>query len=118
MYLSNDIKDIISINIHLFFFFLQISSALDFPVNETIYKNLVDLSIDEKQFPSKIMRSRDPQPRQRDLVPKLSDFFVPESVDEYYTPMFVKSKNSDLIENWNAFRISDKICEWKDNMDN
>ncbi|XP_035735981.1 uncharacterized protein LOC118447754 [Vespa mandarinia] len=96
----------------------KISSALDFPMNEAIYKNLVDLSIDEKQFPNKIMRSRDPQPRQRDLVPKLSDFFVPESVDEYYTPMFVKSKNSDLIENWNAFRISDKICEWKDNMDN
>ncbi|KAL2740378.1 putative serine/threonine-protein kinase [Vespula squamosa] len=96
----------------------KISSALDFPMNEAIYKNLVDLSIDEKQFPSKIMRSKDPQPRQRDLVPKLSDFFVPESVDEYYTPMFVKSKNSDFIENWNAFRISDKICEWKDSMDN
>lgn len=87
-------------------------------MNEAIYKNLVDLSIDEKQFPSKIMRSKDPQPRQKDLVPKLSDFFVPEFVDEYYTPMFVKSKNSDLIENWNAFRISDKICEWKDSMDN
>ncbi|KAI4490819.1 hypothetical protein M0804_003763 [Polistes exclamans] len=96
----------------------KISSALDFPVNEVIYKNLVDLSIDEKQFPSKIMRSRDPQPRQRDLVPKLSDFFIPESVDEYYTPMFVKSRNSDLIENWNASRISNKICEWKDSMDN
>nr|XP_050851632.1 uncharacterized protein LOC127064511 [Vespula vulgaris] len=96
----------------------KISSALDFPMNEAIYKNLVDLSIDEKQFPSKIMRSKDPQPRQKDLVPKLSDFFVPEFVDEYYTPMFVKSKNSDLIENWNAFRISDKICEWKDSMDN
>ncbi|KAF7411783.1 hypothetical protein HZH66_000679 [Vespula vulgaris] len=65
----------------------KISSALDFPMNEAIYKNLVDLSIDEKQFPSKIMRSKDPQPRQKDLVPKLSDFFVPEFVDEYYTPM-------------------------------
>ncbi|KAI4489364.1 hypothetical protein M0802_011189 [Mischocyttarus mexicanus] len=96
----------------------KISSALDFPVNEVIYKNLVDLSIDEKQFPSKIMRSKDPQPRQKDLVPKLSDFFTPESVDEYYTPMFVKSRNSELIENWNASRISNKIFEWKDSMDN
>ncbi|KAK2577514.1 hypothetical protein KPH14_003609 [Odynerus spinipes] len=29
------------------------SSALDFPLNEVIYKNLVDLSVNEKQFPCK-----------------------------------------------------------------
>lgn len=92
------------------------SIALDFPLNEVIYKDLISLSINEKQFPCKIMRSRDPQPRQKDIVPKLSDFFIPESIKEYYTSMYVKPKSLNIIENWNAFQVSDKICKWKDNV--
>lgn len=95
----------------------KISTALDFPLDEIIYKNLVDLSIDEKQLPSTIMRSKDPEPRQKDIIPKLSDFFIPEITKEICEAVHVKPRAPKMDENWNAFKISDKILEWKHNMD-
>ncbi|XP_076680828.1 uncharacterized protein LOC143375519 [Andrena cerasifolii] len=95
----------------------KISSALDFPLDEAIYKNLVDLSIDEKQLPSRLTRSKDPEPRQRDAVPVLSDFFVPVVSEEYCTSISIKPRTPEIIDNWSAFRISDKIFEWKHILD-
>ncbi|KYQ50048.1 hypothetical protein ALC60_10866 [Trachymyrmex zeteki] len=94
-------------------FSLQISAALDFPLDETLYKNLVDLSIDEKQLPSTITRSKDPEPRQKDIVPQLSDFFIPEDIKEICEAVHVKFRVSKIDDNWNAFKISNRILEWK-----
>lgn len=95
----------------------KISTALDFPLDEVIYKNLVDLNIDEKQLPSTITRSKDPEPRQKDITPKLSDFFVPENTKEICEAVHTKPRTPKMDENWNAFKISDKILEWKHSMD-
>ncbi|XP_050460267.1 uncharacterized protein LOC126856103 [Cataglyphis hispanica] len=95
----------------------KISTALDFPLDEVIYKNLVDLNIDEKQLPSTITRSKDPEPRQKDIIPKLSNFFVPENIKEICEAVHVKPRTPKIDENWNAFKISDKILEWKHSMD-
>ncbi|XP_017890271.1 uncharacterized protein LOC108631080 [Ceratina calcarata] len=91
----------------------KVSSALDFPLDEAVYKNLVDLSIDENQLPSRLTRSKDPEPRQRDIVPMLSDFFTPVPTEEYRTAVFAKPRITETANNWNAFRISDQISEWK-----
>lgn len=90
---------------------------MDFPLDEAIYKNLVDLSIDEKQLPSRLTRSKDPEPRQRDAVPELSDFFTPVSPEEYCTPVSVKPRIQEIADNWSAFKINDKILEWKHSLD-
>lgn len=95
----------------------KISAALDFPLDEVIYKNLVDLNIDERQLPSTITRSKDPEPRQKDIVPKLSDFFIPEYTKEVCEAMHIKSRASKIDDNWNAFKISDRILEWKYSID-
>ncbi|XP_071570360.1 uncharacterized protein [Temnothorax nylanderi] len=96
----------------------KISTALDFPLDEAIYKNLVDLSIDERQLPSTVMRSKDPEPRQKDVVPKLSDFFIPEDTKEICEAVHVKSRVSNINnDDWNAFKISDRILEWKYSID-
>lgn len=95
----------------------QVSTGLDFPLDEIVYKNLVDLSINDNQLPSRLIRSKDPEPRQKDVVPKLSDFFTPVSIDEYCTPVSIKPRSVETIDNWSAFRISDQICEWKQNLD-
>ncbi|CAD1472689.1 unnamed protein product [Heterotrigona itama] len=91
----------------------KISTVLDFPLDEVIYRDLVDLSIDENQLPSRLTRSKDPEPRQKDVVPILSDFFAPESTEEYCIPVSIKPRTAETMDNWNAFRISDQINEWK-----
>ncbi|XP_076751525.1 uncharacterized protein LOC143423822 [Xylocopa sonorina] len=95
----------------------KVSTALDFPLDEAIYKNLVDLSIDENQLPSRLTRSKDPEPRQRDVAPVLSDFFIPISTEEYCTALSTKPRSVDIEDSWDAFRISTQICEWKYNLD-
>lgn len=87
-------------------------------MDEIIYKNLVDLTIDDKQLPSTIMRNKDPEPRQKDIVPKLDDFFIPEDTKEICTFVHLKPRALKIDENWNAFKISDKIIELKYNLDN
>ncbi|EGI70390.1 PREDICTED: uncharacterized protein LOC105147532 [Acromyrmex echinatior] len=95
----------------------KISAALDFPLDETLYKNLIDLSIDEKQLPSTITRSKDPEPRQKDIVPQLSHFFIPEDIKEICEAVHVKLRASKIDDNWNAFKISNRILDWKYSID-
>ncbi|XP_018373747.1 PREDICTED: uncharacterized protein LOC108768034 [Trachymyrmex cornetzi] len=95
----------------------KISAALDFPLDETLYKNLIDLSVDEKQLPSTITRSKDPEPRQKDIVPQLSHFFIPEDIKEICEAVHVKLRASKIDDNWNAFKISNRILEWKYSID-
>lgn len=96
----------------------KISTALDFPLDEAIYKNLVDLSIDEKQLPSIIMRSKDPEPRQKDVTPKLSDFFTPEDTKEICEVVQVKPRIPKSDESMNFLKTCNKIFEiWKFDLD-
>lgn len=92
--------------------------ALDFPLDKAIYKNLVDLSIDEKQLPSTIMRSKDPEPRQKDITPKLSDFFTPEDTKEVCEVVQVKPRIPKRNDSMSFSKISDKIFQvWKSDLD-
>lgn len=95
----------------------QISAALDFPLEEVVYKNLVDLSIHESLLPCRLTRSKDPEPRHKDIIPHLSDFYSPQSIEEYCIPAQVEARQPQLMEKWSAFKISDKIFEWKNNVD-
>ncbi|XP_014482768.1 PREDICTED: uncharacterized protein LOC106748596 [Dinoponera quadriceps] len=94
----------------------KISTALDFSLDETIFKNLVDLSIDDKQIPA-IVRSKDPELRQKDITPKLSDFFVPEHTKDICTLIHVKFRAPKMNENWDIFKISNKILDWRHSLD-
>ncbi|XP_017787984.1 PREDICTED: uncharacterized protein LOC108570611 [Habropoda laboriosa] len=96
----------------------KVSTALDFPLDEAIYKNLVDLSIDENQLPNRLTRSKDPEPRQKDIVPVLSDFFTPAPTEEYCTAVSTKPRTPEIVDTSNPFRISDQICKWKYRLDN
>ncbi|XP_046629655.1 uncharacterized protein LOC124310094 isoform X1 [Neodiprion virginianus] len=95
----------------------KVSAALDFPIDEAIYKNLVDLSVNENQLPSRLIRSKDPEPRHRDIVPKLSDFFKPSYSEEYCIAVQIRPSSPEISRNWSAFTISDKIFGWKHDMD-
>ncbi|CAK9834011.1 hypothetical protein ANTRET_LOCUS10608 [Anthophora retusa] len=96
----------------------KISTALDFPLDEAVYKNLVDLSIDENQLPNRLTRSKDPEPRQKNIVPVLSDFFTPASTEEYCTAVSIKPRTPEIIDTSSPFRISDQIFKWKHRLDN
>lgn len=93
------------------------SSALDFPVDKPIFRDLIDLSVDESHLPGPITRTRDPQPRLRDLEPKLEDFFKPEYNDEYCASVKIRPRTPEFDDNWSAFKISDRIFEWKSSLD-
>lgn len=97
--------------------FHQVSSALDFGANEAIYRDLIDLSIDEKQLPTRMTRSKDPEPRQRDITPKLSDFFVPTNDDEFRRAVLVRPPSPRVLDTWNPYKISDRIFSWKESLD-
>ncbi|KAG7210835.1 hypothetical protein KM043_012320 [Ampulex compressa] len=96
----------------------KVSRVLDFPLGEAIYKNLVDLTIDEKLLPSRVTRTKDPEPKQKDIIPRLSDFFIPEFIDEHCVSVSIKSRAPEIVENWSAFTISNKVFGWKDRLDN
>ncbi|XP_048510640.1 uncharacterized protein LOC105687530 isoform X5 [Athalia rosae] len=95
----------------------KISAALDFRPDEAIYKNLVGLSVNENQLPSRFTRSKDPEPRYKDIVPKLSDFLTPSYSEEYCTAIQIRSNSPEITSKWSAFTISDKIFGWKHDMD-
>ncbi|XP_015607251.1 uncharacterized protein LOC107273503 [Cephus cinctus] len=95
----------------------KMSSSLDFPPDEAVFTDLIDLSINDKSLPSRLTRSKDPIPRQRDSVPKLSDFFEPEYAEEYCAAVEPRSRTPENVENWNAFSVSRKIFGWKQNLD-
>ncbi|XP_057321041.1 uncharacterized protein LOC130664882 [Microplitis mediator] len=95
----------------------KMSSALDFPADKPIFRDLIDLSVDESHLPGPITRTRDPQPRQRDLEPKLEDFFKPEYNNEYCASVKIRPRTPEFDDNWSAFKISDRIFEWKSSLD-
>lgn len=90
---------------------------MNFELNNTIFKNLVDLNIDEEKLKVIVTRTKDPPPRKMDLAPNLNDFFVPEDLEEVCEAVQVKLRPSRIDDNWNAFKISDKILGWRDNLD-
>lgn len=93
------------------------SSALDFPADKPIFKNLIDLSVDESHLPERITRTKDPQPRERDLEPKLEDFFKPVYGEEYCTSVKIRPRTPEFDDNLSAFKISDRIFDWKSSLD-
>lgn len=96
----------------------KMSSALDFPASEQVFRDLVDISINENQLPTRITRSKDPEPRQKDLVPNLSDFFNPKYCKEYSEASQIRPRTPEVFDNWSAFTISDRINSWKNRLDN
>lgn len=93
------------------------SSALDFPASQPVFRNLVDISINENQLPMRMTRSKDPEPRQKDLVPNLSDFFTPQYCEEYTEACQIRPRTPELLDNWSAFMISDRLNSWKNRLD-
>lgn len=96
---------------------MQISASLDFPPDEAVFKNLIDLTVDDNEFPTRPTRSKDPEPRPKDAVPQLSDFYSPEYAEEYCVTGCVSPPNLLNIETVSAFKISDKIRSWKNCID-
>ncbi|XP_034943524.1 uncharacterized protein Rcd4 [Chelonus insularis] len=95
----------------------KVSSTLNFPSDKPIFKNLIDLNVNESQLPKVITRSKDPPPRPKDLQPKLSDFFTPQYGEEYVEAIKVKPRVPEIEDKWDAFRISDLIFSWKSKLD-
>ncbi|CAD6232597.1 GSCOCG00006968001-RA-CDS [Cotesia congregata] len=95
----------------------KMSSALDFPADKPIFKDLIDLSVDESHLPERITRTKDPQPRERDLEPKLEDFFKPVYGEEYCTSVKIRPRTPEFDDNLSAFKISDRIFDWKSSLD-
>ncbi|XP_063984544.1 uncharacterized protein LOC135166349 [Diachasmimorpha longicaudata] len=91
----------------------KISSSLDFPAFESVYHDLVDISIDEKQLPLRLTRSKDPEPRPKDFIPNLSDFFFPQYPKEYSIAVKIRPRTPENIDNWSGFNISERINSWK-----
>lgn len=61
----------------------------------------------------RLTRSRDPEPREKDLVPTLNDFFVPQYAPEYCEAVKIKPQHPEIIDSWSAFRISNRVNYWK-----
>ncbi|XP_011305314.1 muscle M-line assembly protein unc-89-like [Fopius arisanus] len=95
----------------------KISSALDIPPSESVYHDLVDISVDEKQLPMRLTRSKDPEPRPKDFIPNLSDFFIPQYPKEYSEAFRIRPRTSESIDEWSGFSVSDKINHWKMSLD-
>lgn len=65
------------------------------------------------------MRSKDPEPRQKDITPKLSDFFTPEDTKEICEAVQVKPRIPKNDESIMILQMCDKILEiWKSDLDN
>ncbi|XP_014209286.1 uncharacterized protein LOC106639957 [Copidosoma floridanum] len=63
----------------------KISAALEFLPTESVYKNLISLSnYENDNFPVKIMRSKDPESRNKDIIPHLENFYVLKFSEERF----------------------------------
>ncbi|XP_003425823.1 uncharacterized protein LOC100677952 [Nasonia vitripennis] len=96
----------------------KVTAALNFSPYEAVYKDLIDLSIDDDKLPTGLMRSKDPEPRDKDIVPKLSDFYNPKCTEQYFTAVTPKPLNPINLNTFNAFTISNKVSTWKICRDN
>lgn len=63
------------------------------------------------------MRTKDPEPRQKDIIPKLSNFFAPEYTKDICTFMHVILRAPKINEDWNIFKISNKTLDWRHSLD-
>ncbi|KAJ8686406.1 hypothetical protein QAD02_022200 [Eretmocerus hayati] len=91
----------------------KVSAALEFGPYETVYKDLISLSIDENQLPPRLTRSKDPEPRDRDIMPGLSDFFYPKHTRQYLTVAHPTTPCPTNVDPLSAFTISNRIRMWK-----
>ncbi|XP_058799925.1 uncharacterized protein LOC131669208 [Phymastichus coffea] len=90
----------------------KISAALDFPPDESVYKNLIILSDDEKLLTT-ITRTKDPEPRKRDIIPTLSQFYNPKSAPQHFMLLNPKIFSPTNLYTLSPFKISNKICSWR-----
>ncbi|KAK0175614.1 hypothetical protein PV327_009354 [Microctonus hyperodae] len=95
----------------------KMSSALDFSPVESIYHDLIDLNITDNKLPMRLMRSKDPEPRQKDLEPCLSDFYVPQYRRAYTDFVKIHPTSPQIFDNSSAFKISNGIFGWRQCLD-
>ncbi|XP_066597142.1 putative uncharacterized protein DDB_G0285119 [Prorops nasuta] len=95
----------------------KVSAVLNFPLDKAIYKDLINISIDESQLPNRLIRSKIPELREKDIVPKLEDFFIPEGTEEYCTAVNTRLSLPEATNKWDAFKISKKNLSWKNSTD-
>lgn len=95
----------------------QISAAREFPLDEAIYNNLIDLSIDKDQLPSRVTRTKDPKPCKKDIVPRLADYYERRTGSEHCVAVDVPASNSVKAFLLNSFPISSRIEHWNDLVD-
>ncbi|KAK0166555.1 hypothetical protein PV328_004962 [Microctonus aethiopoides] len=95
----------------------KMSRALDFSPVESIYHDLIDLNITDNKLPLRLMRSKDPEPRQKDLEPRLSDFYVPQYGRAYTDVVEIHPTSPQIFDNLSAFKISNGIFGWQKSLD-
>lgn len=100
-------------NKFLFINILQVSSALDFSPYETVYKDLINLSLDKDKLPARLKRSKDPEPRDKDITPSLSDFYNPKCIEQYFVIANPITPDPISVSTQSSFKINKKISTWK-----
>lgn len=92
---------------------VQVSSALDFTPHESVYKNLINLAVEDHEISDSLVRSKYPQPRNKDIIPKLSNFRNSKYTEQYFEITNPIAQNPITVNSLNAFTISNKVCMWK-----
>ena len=64
------------------------------------------------------MRSKDPEPRNKDIVPQLTDFYIPKNIDEYFVIINPLPLNPNNMNTLKTFLVRSKIYLWKSCRDN
>jgi hypothetical protein len=75
---------------------------------------LINLSIDDNKLSHRFyIRNTDPESHKKDITPKLSNFYNPKYIEEYFVlvrPTYINPINMNTLS---SFSISNKICTWK-----
>lgn len=93
--------------------FFQISAALDFAPYESVYRNLINLSVNNDELPARLTRTKDPEPRNKDIMPSLCQFYSPKSTQEHFMSLDPQIFHPINVNTLSAFKISNKICAWR-----
>lgn len=95
----------------------QVSAALNFPPHEPVFKDLVNLSISDDVLANRIVRTKDPEPRAKEVVPDLSHFYTPRQIEpKFHTYSQIHPKITN-VGNWSTLKIFSKLNAWKANLD-
>lgn len=86
---------------------------MEFAPYETVYKDLINLSLGEDKLPARLTRSKDPEPRDKDITPNLSDFYNPKCIEQYFVIANPITPNPVNVNTLSAFKINKKINTWK-----